>query len=168
VLDAPCGTGRFLPVAASLGRVVGLDASAEMVAEARTGGPGSAIGDRDVAFVLACYPHLPFESNAFGAIVCSRFLHHLASERDLLAALAELARVTRGPVVASLFLTGNAQAVARRLKDRARGTARRFVLPFARLRRLAGAAGLRVTRRRSLVPGLSALHVVTLTPERPA
>lgn len=164
VLDAPCGTGRFLPVVGSVGRVVGMDASAEMIAEARSVDPGSATGSRDAAFVLAAYPHLPFGSESFGAIVCSRYLHHLATDRDLLAALVELARVSRGPIVASLFLTGNVQALGRRAKDRARGVARRFVFAPARLRRLAGAAGLRVTRRRSLVPGLSALHVVTLMP----
>jgi len=164
VLDAPCGTGRFLPVVGSVGPVVGMDASAEMIAVARNGGSGSATAGRDAAFVLAAYPHLPFGSASFGAVVCSRYLHHLAGDQDLLAALVELARVTRGPIVASLFLTGNVQAVVRRAKDRARGVARRFVLAPARLRRLAGAAGLRVTRRRSLVPGLSALHVITLTP----
>jgi SAM-dependent methyltransferase len=168
VLDAPCGTGRFLPVTRRLGRVVAMDASAEMVTVARSAGPGSGTEDAVVQFALGAYPDLPFASNAFGAVVCSRFLHHLGSDQDLLAALGELARVSHGPIVTSLFLTGNVQAVVRRFKDRSRGVARRFVCPPSRLRRLAAAVGLRVNRRRSLVPGLSALHVVTFTPERPA
>jgi len=161
VLDSPCGTGRFLPVLTKIGSTTALDASDAMVSRSR-----QELGDLAgaVHFLKAAFPHLPFQRDAFGSAVCLRYLHHLHTDVDLLAALTELRRVTRGPVVVSLFLSGNLQSIRRRRKDLARGQARRFILKRNRLHWLAGSAGFEVSRCRSIFPGVSALHVVTLLP----
>lgn len=158
VLDAPCGTGRFLSIVAGRGAPVAADASPDMLAIARRDRP-------EATFVVAAYPHLPFVDDAFAAVACLRFLHHVDGA-DLVRALAELGRVARGPIIASLFLTGNLQAMRRSRRDRRRGTRRRFLFTRRGLRAAATEAGLRVARIRSLCPGISALHVVTLIPVR--
>jgi len=128
-----------------------------MLARAREAVPGDT-----VCFLNAALPRLPFRERVFGATVCLRFLHHLHDDADRLASLAELKRVTSGPIVISLFLSGNYQAARRRRKDRTRGESRRFILDRAHLEGLAARAGLEVLRSRSLFPGVSALHVVSL------
>ena len=99
VLDVGCGTGddvRALgrTVGAS-GRAVGLDASRELVAEARR---RSSSGE-PVEFVHGDAGALPFEDGRFDAVRAERVLQHLP---DPAAAVAELARVARagGAVVA--------------------------------------------------------------------
>jgi SAM-dependent methyltransferase len=160
ILDAPCGTGRFLPVVARHGAPFAADASPDMLALARRARP-------DAAFTVAAYPHLPFADGAFPAVACLRFLHHVAGD-DLISALGELARVSRGPIVASLFLTGNLQAARRARRDAERGMRRRFLIDRVDLAAAAGAAGLRVAAVRGLLPGISALHVVTLASRAPS
>jgi len=55
ILDAPCGTGRYFPMIATAGRrVVGIDQSAEMLAQARTKGTAESlarIGLQEMAFL---------------------------------------------------------------------------------------------------------------------
>lgn len=96
VLDAPCGTGRMRAVIERRGlRYVGLDASAEMLGEAATSGAD--------ALVRARIELLPFESNAFEAVICCRLLHHLDEREELEPAVAELVRVSHRLVIASFW-----------------------------------------------------------------
>lgn len=159
LLDSPCGTGRFLPVLSALGPAAAVDASVPMLTRAR-----GAFHGNTICFLNAALPRLPFQDRVFGATVCLRFLHHLHDDEDRLASLAELRRVCEGPIVISLFLSGNYQALRRRRKDRTRGESRRFILDRPHLDALAARAGLEVLRSRSLLPGVSALHVVSLRP----
>lgn len=89
VLDAGCGTGRALSLLRAAvgpsGRVVGVDATPEMLAEARR------LGRRtEASLVLADVQHLPLVEGVCGAIFAGGLLPHLD---DPLAALRELARV---------------------------------------------------------------------------
>jgi ubiquinone/menaquinone biosynthesis C-methylase UbiE len=91
VLDVPCGTGVLKDLFASLRlRVTSADISPAMLAVA---------GERGgTVRVRADIERLPFRRDAFDAVVCNRFLMHLpASLRP--AVLADLGRVSRGPVV---------------------------------------------------------------------
>jgi len=106
LLDAPCGTGRLLPVLAARGPTVGLDVSPVMLAEARR-------ADRSGATWLAGdVLQLPFRDRSFDAVVCCRLLHHL--ERPALEeVLHELVRVSRGLVIASFWDAGSLPALRR-------------------------------------------------------
>ena len=93
VLDVATGTGRlpFFLLAEPLfaGRVVGLDASAGMLAQAAAKLAGH--GDR-AAFVHALAGDLPFADDTFAAVTCLEALEFLPDDA---AALREMARVLR-------------------------------------------------------------------------
>jgi SAM-dependent methyltransferase len=118
VLDVGCGPGNFardFAAAAGDGLVVGLDASASMLATAVREG-----GDANVAYVRGDACTLPFRDASFDAVCCFAALYLI---EEPLRALAEIARVlapggrvallsscNRGPLPVS---AGN--AVGRRL-----------------------------------------------------
>jgi len=116
VLDAPCGTGRLRETVEAHGCFVGLEISASMLARARMGA-----GDR---LVRGDVERLPFRDRAFAAVVCCRLLHHLRTRSELVRALAELVRVSDGPVLASFWDAGSLEAwsgrwgLARRARHR--------------------------------------------------
>jgi SAM-dependent methyltransferase len=87
VVDVGCGEGQIARLVAGAGaqRVVGVDASAAQLAEARRRGGGP-------AYVRAGAEALPLPSGAFDAAVACLVLEHIA---DLDGALDEIARVLR-------------------------------------------------------------------------
>lgn len=92
VLDVCCGTGTLAVAAAdrvgSAGTVVGIDASPEMIARARSKGAGVA----QVRFEVASADALPLPDGAFDVAFCTLGIHHLpAASRD--RAIVELHRV---------------------------------------------------------------------------
>ena len=91
VLDLGCGTGRALPylraAVGARGRVIGLDATPEMLGEA------TRLGRREVAaLVLGDVGRLPFPAGSVDLVFAGGLLPHLT---DPAAGLAEVARVTR-------------------------------------------------------------------------
>jgi len=95
VLDIGCGTGgdvrQLAEIVGPTGRVVGIDISATMVAEAVQRGQGSGQA-ATVEFRQGDIYQLPFHHRSFDATRADRVLQHLA---DPLAGLAEMRRVTR-------------------------------------------------------------------------
>lgn len=93
LLDVGCGPGTDLfdmvAEVGSAGRLVGLDASAVMIAEARR--RAEAIGV-PISFEVGEVQALPFPDASFDACRAARLLEHLPDARQ---ALAEMARVTR-------------------------------------------------------------------------
>ncbi|MPY59144.1 class I SAM-dependent methyltransferase [Streptomyces spongiae] len=86
VLDAACGTGRHTAYLRELGHdVIGVDASPEMLAQARKRLP-------DVEFHEADLHQLPLPDNAVDTVVCTLALTHVP---ELAPVLAEFARVLR-------------------------------------------------------------------------
>jgi demethylmenaquinone methyltransferase / 2-methoxy-6-polyprenyl-1,4-benzoquinol methylase len=101
VLDVATGTaGVALQVAARTdARVVGVDLSADMLAQGRRNVAAAGMGDR-VGLVTGRAERLPFADATFDALTFTYLLRYVA---DPQATLAELARVVRpGGVVASL------------------------------------------------------------------
>ncbi|MBI3964357.1 MAG: methyltransferase domain-containing protein, partial [Chloroflexi bacterium] len=91
VLDVGCGTGRALPsLRAAIGpggRLLGLDATPQMLAEA------TRLGRRTVAcLALADVFHLPLPDASLDAVFAGGLIPHL---HDAVVGLAELARVVR-------------------------------------------------------------------------
>jgi len=94
VLELGCGTGRILaPLARDGVRVVGIDASEAMLARARR----RVIripSKRRPALLRGDLRALPFQRRSFSAVIAAYgVLQSLTSDRDLDAALAEVARV---------------------------------------------------------------------------
>jgi len=98
VLDVGCGPGTItcdLARAVSPGRVVGVDAAEQVVAEAREG----AVGVPGVTFELADLFALPYADDSFDVVHAHQVLQHVA---DPVRALVELRRVCRpGGLVAA-------------------------------------------------------------------
>lgn len=90
-LDVGCGTGRALPplrnFVGSSGRVIGLDATAEMLLEACSLGR-----DHVAELILGDATRLPFPAAYVDVVFAGGLMPHLA---DTFAALLEIARVTR-------------------------------------------------------------------------
>jgi SAM-dependent methyltransferase len=109
VLDLGTGTGRALaPLRDRLadGLVVGVDATAEMLATARRAGR-----DEYGALVSADAGRLPFADGCFDAVFAAGILHHLPSPDH---GLSELARVSRaGARLAVFHPIGRATLAAR-------------------------------------------------------
>lgn len=98
LLDAPCGAGRLAPMLSGRARrLVGLDASRDMLAAAREA------QDTPSTLLEGDLLDLPFRDGSFDAVVACRFLHHLRDEAQLDRALGELVRVSRGLVIASFW-----------------------------------------------------------------
>ncbi|MFC3735508.1 methyltransferase domain-containing protein [Paractinoplanes deccanensis] len=106
-LDVGCGTGRALPALATAvgptGRVIGVDCTPEMLAQART----RSGADLLVADAL----HLPLPSAQAAVVFAAGLVHHLP---DPAAGLAELARVTRPDGRLLLFHPSGRRALATR------------------------------------------------------
>jgi ubiquinone/menaquinone biosynthesis C-methylase UbiE len=93
VLDVGCGPGNDLfdmaDIVGPAGRLVGLDASEVMIAEARRRASERRL---DVTFEVGEATALPFANGTFDVCRAARVLEHLA---DPSRALAEMVRVTR-------------------------------------------------------------------------
>ncbi len=86
VLDAACGTGRYSEVLVQKGHsVIGVDASADMLARARPKAPDAEFREGDLTA-------LPLEDASVDAVVCALALVHL---EDIDKAMQEFARVLR-------------------------------------------------------------------------
>jgi ubiquinone/menaquinone biosynthesis C-methylase UbiE len=90
IADVGCGTGRFTgPLAERFGaRVVGIDPSERMLAEARR----KVQGDDRLEFIQASAERLPLEDGSVDLIFMSMMLHHL---EDPVQAARECRRVLR-------------------------------------------------------------------------
>jgi ubiquinone/menaquinone biosynthesis C-methylase UbiE len=139
-LDAACGTGRHAAYLLARGhRVVGVDATPEMLAKARARVPGA-------DFRVGDLRRLPVEAASVDLAVCALALTHLP---DLAPAVDELARVVRpgGRLVVSdfhptmLLLGGTGFFVA---EDGTPGNVRSFRHPHARYLAAFRRAGLDV------------------------
>lgn len=103
-LDAPAGAGRLsdeLP-----GPVVQLDRDPEMLLAAGPGHPR----------VCASVHALPFADRAFAGVLCHRLLQHIPTAAERTAILRELARTSRGVVIASFFDAASLQHLRRVLR----------------------------------------------------
>lgn len=100
VLDAPVGTGRFLPYYRHVGQVVGIDVSPDMLAQSRRRIEAS--GLRGIELAQGDIFHLGYPDRHFDVTVSWRFLH-LLPRHLLVPALSELARVTAGELLVQLY-----------------------------------------------------------------
>ena len=82
VLDAGCGTGIYAaPLAARVGRLVALDVSCAMLAQAQQR-LARAIDTGRAAFAVGSMRALPFAADSVDAVLFSQVLHHLEDGTD--------------------------------------------------------------------------------------
>jgi SAM-dependent methyltransferase len=129
LLDYPCGAGRFAPLfAGRAAAYVAGDHSPHMLELAAAALDEAGLGARLARRVVGDARSMDLEDDAVDLACCMRLLHHFPERSDRLAILAELRRVSRGPLVTS-FLDASSFKQRRHLARRARsGQASRRVL----------------------------------------
>lgn len=155
VLDLPCGTGRATGLLLQRGlRPTAADVSPEMVqlAEENLRKRKQSGEFPDAAHVKFCVCDVMatgFETDRFDAVFCNRLLHHYAESPTRRAALGELRRICRGPLVVSFFNSFALDALARRLRQllgipKKHGVDPRTSISLATFAADAAAAGLKI------------------------
>ncbi|MHC1769436.1 MAG: lipopolysaccharide kinase InaA family protein [Verrucomicrobiia bacterium] len=152
VLDLPSGTGRLLPMLHRRGyRIVEADYSPHMLDQARllwkeylSSTP--AAGSAEIAFEVQDVMKTTYAGQWFDATICSRLFHHFSESSTRIAALKELRRITRGPIVLSFFNADTIDARFKRLVNALRGRPlkARIPIPLAVFAEDVKAAGLRI------------------------
>jgi ubiquinone/menaquinone biosynthesis C-methylase UbiE len=164
VLDAACGTGRITALLQQQGfHPSGCDISPAMMAVAAR--RLDSLGYR-ASFVESSVDRLPYHDGCFDAVTCIGLLMHL--DRDMrVRALRELARVSRGPVVAQYGCVDTFQRLIARIRAVPPGQVRHPV-SMAELQTDLRQAGLRPTSISWVLRGASSSVIVVLAPTRPA
>lgn len=145
ILDVGCGPGIVSAALAPHAReVVAFDITPEMLEKARQ--RCREAGVRNVRFELGRAEQLPFPDGSFDAVVTRLTLHHFPDPQQ---AVEEMARVMRSGgrlVVADVMSSEIAEEAAlHNALEILRDPSHARMLPASELRRLIGAAGLRVT-----------------------
>lgn len=137
ILDCPTGTGRWLPLLASLrpNRVVAVDVSPAMLKKAQTV-PLDGIARE---FHVGVAEQLPFADNQFDLVFCHALFKHLP-EQVQMKVIAELARVTSKYVILAASVRRGPAGVLRRVR-KAGGA---HSMPRRRFEQIALQSGLRV------------------------
>lgn len=151
VLDAPTGTGRLLPALASEGRrALGMDVSEEML---RSGAvPVRPLDSTDsdeghgIPRVVGDLERAPFATDAFSAVLCYRFFFHVDRAEARARILAELARVSRGPILLQERNAASLKQRSRRIRAALRLRASRPVPGHAEIVAEVRSAGLEIDR----------------------
>jgi ubiquinone/menaquinone biosynthesis C-methylase UbiE len=155
VLDVGCGTGRLLETCAGRWNGVrfrGIDASAEMIAEARR----KHEGDARYVFEQGDASALQLESDSFDAAFSTMSFHHW---RDQAAGIREIARVLRP---GGLFVLADVDPPFLSLwRSFIKRSGHAFFMGPDAIRRLVEQAGLSVVTRRRFWPLLRVQLLVT-------
>ena len=171
VLDLPCGTGRLIPLLVGCGfQVTAADVSPHMVEAAKKNWHSSG-GDPDrtdrVRFEVRDVMATGYAERQFDAVFCNRLFHHFNDSQTRVAALCELRRIARGPVVVSFFNSFALDAVRFRLRHFLRGSVPTDRIPI-RLETFAAdvtAAGLTITATIPVLWGLSPMWYIVAQPQ---
>ncbi len=136
VLDLPCGTGRLSRLLLEQGfEVTGADSSASMLehaAENHRQRLQAAPNLGNIDFELADVMHTPYDDEQFDAVISNRLFHHFNTSELRRPAIAELARISSGPVIISFFNSFSLSAQWRRLKRRIKGVTPKDRIPIPR------------------------------------
>lgn len=153
VLDLPCGTGRMTGRLLNSGfAVTAADSSPHMLQHAQALLSQHSCGELSCLQFSCCdVLQTPFADAAFDAVLCNRLFHHFVEPETRHAALCELARICRGPIVVSFFRNFGIDAFRFHLKHAVRGTVPcdRIPISLHTLRQEIGQAGLEIV---SVIP----------------
>ncbi|NLW84500.1 MAG: class I SAM-dependent methyltransferase [Phycisphaerae bacterium] len=141
VLDVPCGNGRFYDIFSQAKHVTMADYSENMVKACRE---RYAIGT-NVDLIQADITSLPLVDCSVDLSFCMRLFHHMKTDEIRLAAMKELARVSRKYVALSFY---NSHCLRYFRKTLLGKKISGVYIPFMQLLKLADAAGLECVSRR--------------------
>jgi ubiquinone/menaquinone biosynthesis C-methylase UbiE len=127
VLDLPCGTGRLTRLLLKAGyKVTAADINIQMLKVAQNNYQeyrlDSSILSRDIDFKIADIRDTGFKDNEFDAVVCHRLFHHFYEAATRKKAMAELRRISRGPVLVSFFNSFSISALIRKARNFIKGS----------------------------------------------
>jgi ubiquinone/menaquinone biosynthesis C-methylase UbiE len=147
VLDIPCGTGRFwdLLVERPDRRIYAADLNEPMLKTASRVRSHELL--QRVEMFQASAFSIPQPDSFVECVFCLRLLHHIKESEHRLRLLRELARVSSGSIVISLWIDGNYKAWRWRAKERRQGHHNRFMIPRRVIEREFARCGLRVVHR---------------------
>jgi ubiquinone/menaquinone biosynthesis C-methylase UbiE len=170
ILDLPCGTGRLTTFLVGQGyNLVAADYSPHMV-ELATKRCLEQLGEEQtkerVTLLTADVLNCGFEDDSFDAVVSNRLFHHFSSSELRRKALAELARISRGPVIVSFFSSFAVDALTFRISNAIRGITPvdRIPIPEKEFRADVEAVGLRVVSVEGVRYGISPQTYVKAVP----
>lgn len=157
-LDAPCGVGRASMLLSQKGyKVTGVDLGEGALQAARETVEAA---KADVVIERADLEQLPYETDAFDACLCFRFIHHLptAELRDKI--IGELCRVSRNYVLISYLSPMSVTSVRRAFKQRFFGkTSVQHHTPLATLKEHFRHHGFELQRDLAQMPYIHSLHL---------
>lgn len=159
VLDAACGTGRITRFLLDQGlRVIGADISLEMIRVAE----GKARGDKNAAgFIQTDLSRLAVKNGAFDAVVCVRLFGHIPREKRV-AILKRLAAAGKGPVILGMSASNPFLRLRRKIKTLLGQGLVSYALDRRELEEELREAGLKLKRKRQVLPFISEAVVLTL------
>ena len=168
VLDMPCGTGRFWRLLSEdkARTIHAVDYSQNMI-DIGLQHRDSQTVKRINAFQGSAF-NLPVDDGFVDTVFCIRLLHHIGNPQDRLEILQELARVTRGTVIISLWVDGNYKSWKRKrleAKRTKRTYQNRFVIPGKQLEQEFKQAGFSVKARLDFLPFISMWRTYVLEKE---
>lgn len=157
VLDLPCGAGRLIPDLLALNLdVTEADVAPPMVDEAKRYAAEKGIAER-VRFEVADVLTTGFADDEFDAVICNRLFHHFNEPEIRVAALKELARISKDRLIISFFCTLSLDALTFHLQNMIRGvkSTDRIPIPYGLFKSECEQAGLRVDRIHPMRAGIS-------------
>ncbi len=160
LLDFPCGSGRLLGLLRERGfKVSGADSSPCMLKKVRAeiDTDGIALYERDIF-------DSGFEDNQFDAVICNRLFHHFIKSEDRRKAIAELRRISKGPVVLSFFNIFSLSMSYRILRKRLKGKrlTDRVPVRLAALKAEIESCGMKVSYDTAKHWGVSAMWYIVM------
>lgn len=162
VLDLPCGTGFLAPLLVERGyRVTCADSSPHMIERAertwlQATAANTSLSGR-ASFEIEDIFDTSFGDGEFDAVICNRLFHHFTEPQTRRAALAELRRISRGPVIVFFFHSFALDSIRLRVLRTVFGKWKRDRMPISRGQFAADglAAGLALERVVSTRWGIS-------------
>ncbi len=158
ILDVPVGYGRFQRLLARYGPVQAADANIFALHYQRST-LGLARGS-----TAALAEALPYRDRSFDLVFSLRLLQHIHQRDQRVAILKEFRRVSRGWVLASLYLRAVLHGLHRRI---VRQPSRITMMSRKQLTEEASAAGLQLLRIGSVVPGVHGHRICLFAAEDP-
>lgn len=166
LLDYPCGAGRFAKLfAGRAGAYLAGDHSPHMVGLAAEVVRGCGLGGKLVGTVVNDLRKTGLDDGCVDIVACMRLLHHFPGRADRVAILAELRRVSRGPLLVSFLDAGSAKQRWHRWRRRVSGReVTRVLVTVDEFEKEAGEAGWAYVRSWQLSSVFSGICVALLRP----
>jgi ubiquinone/menaquinone biosynthesis C-methylase UbiE len=142
-IDVACGPGTFArPLAARVGRAIGVDLTPAMVEKARAEAAREAIAN--IEFVCSDVYALPFAAGAADVVSCGYAFHHMTDPGRALTEMARVARRGGRVAIIDIIVPSAFDAEHQTAIERERDPTHTCTLAAAQFRAMFRDAGLRV------------------------